>query len=142
MITMPVFKKGEFLTVQKVVERSDTGANIGSGKLDQLLASPTLLHLMIEASTRLIDARLPEGLVSVGTTYTIHHEQPTLLGETVTCKVTVVEQNDSKITLTMETFDEIGLVSTGSCERYIANQDVMLEKAKLRIEKMRTSINV
>jgi predicted thioesterase len=142
MISIPVFKPGEFLTVQKVVERSDTGANIGTGKLDQLLASPTLLHLMIEASTRLIDARLPDGIVSVGTSYTINHEQPTLVGETVTCKVTVLKQEDSKITLAMETYDEVGLVCTGGCERYIANQDVMVEKAKLRIEKLRTSINV
>lgn len=142
MIPMPLFKKGEFLTVQKVVERADTGANIGSGKLDQLLASPMLLDMMIEACSRLIDERLPEELVSVGTTYTIHHEQPTLIGETVTCKVTIVEQEDSKITLSMEAFDEIGLVSTGSCERYIVNQEVMVKKAKMRIETIRPSVNV
>lgn len=142
MISIPVFKTGEFLTVQKVVERADTGANIGSGKLDQLLASPTLLHLMIEASTRLIDDRLPEGLVSVGSSYTIHHEQPTLIGETITCKVIIQEQVDSKISLNMEAYDEVGLVCTGSCERYIVNQNVMVEKAKMRIETLRTSINV
>lgn len=142
MISIPVFKSGEFLTVQKVVEKSDTGANIGTGKLDQLLASPTLLQLMIEASTRLIDERLPEDMVSVGSTYTIHHEQPTLIGETVTCKVTIAEQQDTRIKLLMETYDESGLVATGACERVIANQDVMVEKAKIRIEKTRTGINV
>lgn len=142
MITMPLFKKGEFLTVQKVVERADTGANIGSGKLDQLLASPMLLDMMIEGCARLIDARLPEELVSVGTTYTIHHEQPTLIGETVTCKVTIVNQEDSKIKLEMEAFDETGLVSTGNCERYIVNQEVMVKKARMRIETMRPGINV
>lgn len=142
MISIPVFKPGEFLTVQKEVERADTGANIGTGKLDQLLASPTLLQLMIEASTRLIDDRLPEGIVSVGSTYAIHHEEPTLIGETITCKVTVAEQMDSKIKLLMETYDETGLVATGSCERFIVNQNVMVEKAKIRIEKTRTGINV
>lgn len=142
MITIPVFKKGEFLTVQKVVERGDTGALIGSGKLDQLLASPMLLNMMIEACSRLIDARLPEELVSVGTTYTIQHEEPTLIGETVTCKVTIVSQEDSKITLNMEAFDETGLVSTGSCERYIVNQELMVKKARMRIETQRPGINV
>lgn len=142
MVAVPQFKKGEYLTVQKVVERSDTGVNIGSGKLDQLLASPMLLTMMIEASARLIDARLEDDLVSVGSTYTIHHELPTLVGETVTLKVVIDEQVGSTIMLSMEAYDETGLIGTGSCERHIASQEVMVKKAEQRIEEYRAGIGL
>ncbi len=141
-MTMPLFNKGESFTVQRMVEKKDTGAHIGSGKLDQLLASPMLLDMMIDACARLIDKRLPEEMVSVGVSYQIQHVQPTLVGEMLTCKVSLIEHRENKLKFSMEAYDETGLVGTGSCERYIVNQEALIQKARKRIETMRLGVNV
>lgn len=136
MKNIPVFHAGDFITVQKTITREDAATNYGTGKLSDLLATPTLVALMIEGCTRLIDDKLDEELVSVGKTISITHEAPTKIGETVTCKISVVEQIDNKIALLMEAYDEHGLIGTGKADRYIVSSAVLAEKAKQRTIQM------
>jgi len=129
MINVPVFEPGEFLTIQKIVTEDDTAIHYGSGALDTLLATPSLVALMIEAATRLIDSRLPEGYVSVGKTLSVTHEKPTVLGETVTIKVSVVSQESNYIQLETEAFDEEGIIGHGKLDRFVVNKTRLMEKA-------------
>jgi fluoroacetyl-CoA thioesterase len=129
MINVPVFEPGEFLTIQKIVTEDDTAIHYGSGALDTLLATPSLVALMIEAATRLIDSRLPEGYVSVGKSLSVTHEKPTVLGETVTIKVSVVSQESNYIQLETEAFDEEGVIGHGKLDRFVVNKTRLMEKA-------------
>jgi fluoroacetyl-CoA thioesterase len=129
MINVPVFEPGEFLTIQKIVTEDDTAIHYGTGALDTLLATPSLVALMIEAATRLIDSRLPEGYVSVGKSLSVTHEKPTVLGETVTIKVSVVSQESNYIQLETEAFDEEGVIGHGKLDRFVVNKTRLMEKA-------------
>ena len=66
MIKIPEMPIGESLTLQKVVTESDTALNYGSGKLEQLFSTPSLVAMMIEASSKLLDVHLPEGYITIG----------------------------------------------------------------------------
>lgn len=142
MINVPVFHPGEFITIQKIVTQEDTAIHYGSGALDTLLATPSLVALMIEAATRLVDSRLPEGFVSVGKSLSITHEKPTVLGETVTVKVSVVSQASNYLQLEMEAFDEEGPIGHGTLDRYIVNRMSLMIKAAEKTIEGTTGINV
>ncbi len=70
MIQTPNFKVGESFTIQKHVTEADTALNYGSGQLENLFATPSLVAMMIEASARLLDQQLPEGFITVASPFT------------------------------------------------------------------------
>lgn len=142
MISIPIFQPGEYITIQKVVREDDTAIHYGSGALDTLLATPSLVALMIEAATRLIDSRLPEGFVSVGKSLSLTHEKPTVLGETVTVKVTVINQESNYLQLEMEAFDEEGSIGHGKLDRFIVNRMNLMTKATEKVVANSIGINV
>lgn len=127
---------GETGTVQKRVEAHDTAANFGTGDLDTLFATPSLVAVMIEAAIKLVDSRLPEGFITVGKTATVNHEKTTILGETITVKVEVSEFDGTKIVFNMSAYDEIGTIGSGKHERIIVNRKKLLENAKKRAKKL------
>lgn len=127
---------GKNITIQRTVGKEDTALNYGSGKLDNLLATPSLVALMIEASVKLIDDNLQEGLISVGKMSKVVHENPTLLGETVSVKVEIKDFDGSKVFIEMSAYDEIGLVGRGTHERMIVNKKGLLKKAQERVSQL------
>ncbi len=136
MIEMPKVDIGRHLIIQRTVNHEDTALNYGSGKLEKLLATPRLIALMIEASVKLIDDHLPEGFITVGKMAKIVHHEPTILGETVSIKVTIKEYDGNRILLDMEAYDEIGTIGQGSHERIIVNKKSLLNKADKRAGKL------
>lgn len=137
MLEIPKIKIGSNITIQRVVKHEDTALHYGSGKLDNLLASPSLVGLMIEAAVKLIDDELPEGLITVGNMSKIVHENPTVLGETVSVKVEVKDFDGNKILLDMVAYDEIGLIGRGTHQRTIVNKKGLLKKAQARVKNLR-----
>lgn len=140
MIEMPKLKLNSTITVQKKVEESDTGLNYGSGGITELLATPSLIALMIEGSVKLIDDKLPEDFVSVGAKVMMNHEKATLLGETISVRVELAEQEGNKVVIKMVAFDEVGEIGRGEHTRYILNKQGLIEKATKRASKLE-SIN-
>lgn len=132
MLEIPNIEIGSNITIQRVVKEQDTALNYGSGKLEKLFATPSLVALMIEASVKLIDDELPEGLISVGKMSKVVHEKPTILGETVTLKLEVKEFDGSKVVLEMIAYDEIGIIGKGNHQRIIVNKNSLLRKANER----------
>jgi predicted thioesterase len=80
MSQLPKIEVESSLNIQKQEEKKDTALNYGNGQLDNLLATPSLVALMIEASVKLIDSNLPEGLMSVGKALQVLHENVIWLG--------------------------------------------------------------
>lgn len=136
MVHAPKVQVNSSLTIQRKVTEEDTALNYGSGKLEKLFATPKLVALMIEASVKLIDDQLPEGLITVGKMAEVVHEKPTILGQTVSVKVEVKHFDGNKILLEMVAFDEVDLIGRGTHERIIVNKKALLEKANKRAEKL------
>lgn len=132
MLEMKKIEVGKELVIQRKVTEEDASLKYGSGKIENLFATPRLVALMIEASSMLIDKMLPDGFVSVGKHVEVDHFKPTMLGGTVSVTVTVLESDESKVTLNMEAYDEIGKIGEGKHVRYIVNQNKLQEKAFLR----------
>jgi predicted thioesterase len=134
MLNVPDFKVGDSLTLQKIVTDTDTALNYGSGQLENLLSTPSLVALMIEASVKLLDRKLPEGYITVGKMAQVVHEKPSLLGDTVSVKVEITGFDGSRIQILMTAYDEFGQIGVGSHERYIVNKASLLKRAAEREE--------
>lgn len=136
-VRKPDLKIGDNLTIQKKVTSEDTALKYGTGKLHNLLATPSLVGLMIEASVKLIDSKLIEGFISVGKKVSVVHEKPTTIGETVSINVEIKEIENNRYNLHMTAYDESGLIGTGEHTRTIVNERWMLlklEKHKKQFE--------
>ncbi len=129
---MSKLKIGDSLTIQKKVTEKSAALNFGSGRLKKLFATPSLVALMIEATSKLVDETLEEGMISVGRVATVTHEKPTEIGETITIRVEVTNISSERVDLTMEAFDEIGKIGTGFNERHIVNKKGLLKRAEDR----------
>lgn len=119
-------------SIQKRVTVEDTALNYGSGKIETLLATPRIIALAIEASSRLIDPELQDGLVSVGQHIELDHFKGTCLGATVTVEVIVESVVDEVIALSIDAYDEHGKVASGKHTRKVVNYDKLLERATMR----------
>ncbi|WP_432665794.1 thioesterase [Wukongibacter baidiensis] len=136
MLNVPKVEVGSNITVQRTVQKEDTALNYGSGKLEKLFATPSLVALMIEASAKLLDDKLPEGFITVGKKAEVVHEKTTVLGETISVNVEIEKFDGNRINLKMTAYDEIGIIGRGSHERIIVNKKSLLEKAQKRAEKL------
>ncbi|MEA1974628.1 MAG: thioesterase [Bacillota bacterium] len=134
---MSKLKIGDSLTIQKKVTEKSAALNFGSGRLKKLFATPSLVALMIEATSKLVDDTLEEGMISVGRVATVTHGKPTEIGETITVRVEVTNISGERIDLTMEAFDEIGKIGTGFNERHIVNKKGLLKRAEDREKSLR-----
>ncbi len=136
-VRKPELKVGDNITIQKRVTLEDTALKYGTGKLHNLLATPSLVGLMIEASVKLIDSKLIEGFISVGKKVSVTHEKPTTIGETVSVNVEIKEIQNNRYLLSMKAYDESGVIGSGEHVRTIVNERWMmlkLEKQKKAIE--------
>lgn len=134
---MAKLKVGDSLTMQTKVTEESAALNYGSGNLKNLFATPSLVALMIEAASKLVDDTLEEGMISVGKVASVTHEKPTVIGETITVKVEVEKVASERIDIQMEAFDEIGKIGFGFNERHIVNKRGLLKRASEREEKLR-----
>lgn len=129
---MQNLKQGMSHSVQKTITTKDSALNFGSGALKDLLATPTLVALMIEAAVNVIDPLLPDGYISVGKVTNIIHSNPTLKGMTVTVKATIVEIDRNRIVLEIIAYDEVGEVGKGEHERYVVDYNGFMLRASER----------
>jgi len=132
MIELKPISVGENLVIQRHVTKEDTSLNYGSGKIENLFATPRLVAMMVEASSMLVDKALPEGFISIGKHVEVDHYKPTLLGGTVSVEVKIVDATETRVTLSMEAYDEVGKIGEGTHVRFLVNQQKLEEKAKIR----------
>ena len=130
-------EKGLRFTIQKRVDEEDAALNYGSGKLDTVLATPSLVALVIEGAVDAIDSKLPEGFISVGTKMSFEHTNATGMGATVTIEGEVTDFDGRRALIAFTAFDEIGEIGSGMHERSIVNKDAMMAKAQERAEAIR-----
>ena len=124
---------GDRHLLRRIVDEEDTAGNYWNTDVGKLLSTPSIVAMMIEASTTLIDERLPEGFMSVGKSAQVVHEAPTVLGATVSMTVEIEAFDGYHVRLRMEAHDESGLISTGVHERSLVNAQWMRLKITKRL---------
>ena len=109
------------------VDREDTAKEVGSGAL-MVYATPCMGALMEGAACEAIEACLPEGQTSVGTTLNIAHISATPVGHEVRAEAEVTAVEGKKITFSLAAYDEAGEIGHGTHTRVIVNSQKFLEK--------------
>lgn len=119
-------------TMQKKITIDDTALNFGSGRIEDLFATPRLVAFMVEVCAQLIDPIMPEGFVTVGNQISVNHDKPSLIGATVTISVRIVGFESGNFLFEMEAYDEFGKIGSGSHARSIVNYQSLMSKANER----------
>lgn len=137
---LPELKAGMTKSVQKVITRDDTALNFGSGALKDLLATPTLAALMIEAAVMTVDPLLPDGIITIGKILNIEHNNPTKEGMTVTVSATLTEVDGNILSFEIKAYDEISQIGAGHHERYIVNREKLMERVNERCSVLQSKV--
>ena len=130
-----LFKPGKNALVRTPVQRQDTAEGY-SPFLSNLLATPALAGMVIQAAVEAVDRHLPEGYATIGHSLDLSHEAPTCLGMTVTVKVTLVEIDGMKLRFEILVWDDLGEISRGHHERMVVNKEDFLRKTQERLQYM------
>ena len=101
-----------------IVSKEHLASAFGSGLVDAL-ATPVLVGFCEDASRTMIDAHLPEGQKTVGTTVSLTHTAATPLGMKVTVRATLTAIEGRKLTFEVECEDEIESIGQCSHTRFI-----------------------
>ena len=115
--------------IDRVVTENDTAAKAASGSVE-VLATPVMIAWMEEASLRLAQKELEEGLTTVGTEVNIKHLKGTLVGKTVKVLSTLKEIARKRLVLDVEVIEDGVAVGTGSHTRFIIDTAKFYEKLK------------
>ena len=115
--------------IDRVVTENDTAAKAASGSVE-VLATPVMIAWMEEASLRLAQQELEEGLTTVGTEVNIKHLKGTLVGKTVKVLSVLKEIDRKRLVFDVEVIEDGVAVGTGSHTRFIIDTAKFYEKLK------------
>ncbi len=133
----PKLNVGMSKAIQKKITEEDTAINFGSGAIKDLLSTPVLAALMIEAAVTLVDPLLPENYITIGKILNIDHLHATTKGMIVTVNASIIEIDETRVVLDIAAFDELGEIGIGHHERYIVNNDLLNHRVEKRTEILR-----
>jgi predicted thioesterase len=122
-------RKGLSIIRTKTTTTNDTYTPSNAGALDYLVSTPAIIMMAIDAATEMLDTLLPQDYVTVGKKLEILHEQPSVVGDTITLKMTVEDVAGNLITLDFKAEDPKGVVCTGKYQRTIINKGKLLDIA-------------
>lgn len=131
-------KVGTVQLFQKLTTKEDTALHYGSGVHKNLLATPSLVAFMIECTTKMVDPKLPKWYVTVGKSFSVEHLAPTAKGVTVTVEATLIQVDGNHLYFDIKVYDELGVIATGTHERFIVNYDRFMDKVEERCNVLTT----
>jgi predicted thioesterase len=118
-------KGSEKMLVKRQDLASFTG-NIGA----EVLSTHRLVLLLEQAARNAIEARLPDGKITVGTMIRIKHFAATPVGAKVHAEAVLKEIQGCKLVFDVAAYDEFEKLSEGENERYIVSVAKFLERVK------------
>ena len=124
-----MLKVGMKYEIDRVVTEDDTAAKAASGSVE-VLATPVMIAWMEEASLRLAQQELEEGLTTVGTEVNIKHLKGTLVGKTVKVLSVLKEIDRKRLVFDVEVVEDGVVVGSGSHTRFIIDTAKFYEKLK------------
>lgn len=126
---MNQIKEGMSATYTKNTTSNDAYPSSSTGTLDYLVSTPSLVAMIIDGATNMLDKLLPADYITVGKNIELHHEHPSLVGEMITLKLKVDKIVGHSVILDVQASDSKGLVCSGKYERAVINKDKLLEIA-------------
>lgn len=118
---------GQNADLRKAVAVEDTADNYPN-ELRNLLATPRLLHWVVDAAIEAIDPYLPEEYASVGTSVSFQHVAPTRLGMTVTVHAAIAAILGNEVLMDVSVWDEQGVIAKGTHQRTVILKDDLRRK--------------
>ncbi len=122
---------GKSARITHVVVDSDAATSF-SPQLSELMSTPAVISLAIEACANAVDEYLPEGFVSIGRAITFEHTASTRIGMKVFVDAVVREVQEQYILLDIKVSDEIGEIGFGTHRRTIVVKDYLDARSKRR----------
>lgn len=107
------------------------------GEECRVYSTPSLLHDIEHACRDLIFDNTPDGQDSVGTTVSIAHMAPTLLGMPVEVSVTIAEVAGRKVALDVVAKDALDTICKGRHERFVVDVDQTRQRLLAKAAKAR-----
>ncbi|MEG1028213.1 MAG: thioesterase family protein, partial [Oscillospiraceae bacterium] len=119
---MVEIKVGETFEKEITVKESMLASSVGSGFVS-VYATPMMIALMEEVSSKCLQQFLDMDMTSVGTEISVSHLSPTPRGMKVTASATITAVNGRMVTFAVKAKDEIGLIGEGTHQRVIVNAE-------------------
>lgn len=119
--------------IEKVVTEDMLAVNVGSGSL-RVLATPTVVALMEEASTKLADTFLDEGLTTVGTMVEIQHISPSPIGAKIKVESKLISNDGRSFKFEVTAYDNAGMIASGTHNRVSVKSEKFQKKADEKFE--------
>lgn len=123
----------ENFVIEKVVTEDMLAVNVGSGSL-RVLATPTVVALMEEASTKLADTFLDEGLTTVGTMVEIQHISPSPIGAKIKVESKLISNDGRSFMFEVTAYDNAGMIANGTHNRVSVKSEKFQKKADEKFE--------
>ena len=122
---------GKTARVSRTVDDTDTAASMKSGTLP-VLATPSMIALVEQASCRCLADCLDPGQTSVGTAIRIEHTAASPLGVEITATAEITAVTGRKITFSVTAHDGTGEIGYGTHTRFIVDAERFMKKAEGR----------
>lgn len=122
---------GQNAMSRRVVQQDDASDNY-ENDFKSLLATPRLMHWVVDASIAAIDPYLPDGYASIGLSVHFIHTAPTSLGMTVTTHASIISISEHDVTLEIRAWDEQGEIGHGTHRRAVVLKQTVLDRAAER----------
>lgn len=123
----------ENFVIEKVVTEDMLAVNVGSGSL-RVLATPTVVALMEEASTKLADTFLDEGLTTVGTMVEIQHISPSPIGAKIKVESKLISNDGRSFKFEVTAYDNACMIANGTHNRVSVKSEKFQKKADEKFE--------
>lgn len=131
-------KPGQTGEAALTVQKSDLASEMSITEEDHsppVFATTRMIVLMEWAASRMMNALLKPGELSVGVGFNIIHLAATLPGQQVRAIATFVKQENKLYHFKVEAYDSAGLIGKGEHTRAIANIERLLNRAQKRFER-------
>jgi predicted thioesterase len=122
-------KVGLFKDVRRSTHAANLQSSAGSEELYYLVSASTIVNMIIDASSEMLDELVSNECITIGTHFELNHEKPTLSGEFVNFKLIVKKVDNNHIYLDFIGTDSQGQFCTGKTERYVVNKAKLMQTA-------------
>jgi predicted thioesterase len=117
---------------KETVTPANTAIACGSGSLP-VYATPAMIGLMEAAAVEAIEACLPEGTSSVGTSLEVKHIAATPVGLEVRATAKLIQVDGRRLIFSVAAFDQKEQIGSGTHERFLVSIQKFLQKADSKL---------
>lgn len=98
-----------------------------------VLATPWLVAFLEDTAAKCVESELDKSQITLGTAVNVRHLAATPVGLNVTCEAVLTGIDRRRLTFETRAWDEGGLVSEGTQERFIVDREAFMAKANEKL---------